>query len=202
MLPDGCMDLIWYDEQLIVAGPDTRAQLADWRPGRRFVGLRFGAGVGPRVLSVAGHVLRDQRVPLAELWAPALVRRLSDELVDARNPAAVLERAAAEAMRRNAPPDPLGAYLMKRVAHDDRVGAIADDVGLTVRQLHRRSLDAFGYGPKTLARIVRMMRAVELARNGLGLSDVAADAGYADQAHLSRDVKSLAGVPMRSLITR
>lgn len=194
------MDLIWYDGRLMVAGPDTHAQLADWRPDRRYVGLRFAAGVGPRVLGVPGHVLRDQRVPLAEFWAPALVRRLSDELAGACSPVAVLEQAAAEAMRRNATPDPLGPYLMKRVAHDDRVATIAEDVGLSVRQLHRRSLDVFGYGPKTLARIVRMMRALELARAGSGLSDVAVDVGYADQAHLSRDVKNLAGVPITSLV--
>ena len=196
------MDLIWYDDQLIVAGPDSHAQLATWQHGRHYVGLRFGAGVGPRVLGVPGHVLRDQRVPLAEVWAPALVQRLGDALSGTRDPAGVLERAAAEAMRRNPPPDPLGAYLLSRVAQGDRVGAIADDVGLSVRQLHRRSLDTFGYGPKTLARIVRMMRALDLARAGEGWSDVAARAGYADQAHFSRDVKQLAGAPVSLLITR
>jgi AraC-like DNA-binding protein len=200
VLPDGCMDLIWYDDQLLVAGPDTHAQIAEWWPSRRYVGLRFGAGIGPRVFGVPGHILRDERVLLSEVWSAALVRRLTDQLTLTANPAAVLERAAAEAMRRAEPPDPLGAHLVNRVARDDRVADIADDVGLSVRQLHRRSLDAIGYGPKTLARIVRMTRALDLARTGVGFSEVAARAGYADQAHLSRDVKSLAGVPITSLV--
>ncbi len=202
VLPDGCMDLMWYDEQLVIAGPDTSAQLADWRPGRAYVGLRFGSGVGPRVFGVPAHVLRDERVPLVDVWEPALVRRLREQLGRAPEPAAVLERAAAEAMRRSLPPDPLGTYLMRRAVRGDRVDAIADGTGLSIRQLHRRCLDVFGYGPKTLTRIVRMNRALELARTGMELGDVAATAGYADQPHLARDVKQLAGVPVTALVRR
>jgi AraC-like DNA-binding protein len=76
------------------------------------------------------------------------------------------------------------------------IGAVAAMLGITARQLHRRSLDAFGYGPKLLARVLRMHRALRLARAGTPLAETAARAGYADQAHLSRDVKALAGVPL------
>lgn len=201
VLPDGCMDLIWFNDRLIVAGPDTSAHLADWRPGRRYVGLRFAAGVGPRVFGVPGHALRDMRVPLADVWEPALARRLAEQLAEAPEPVAVMERAAAESMRRGRPPDPIGTFLMGRATRGEHVGAIAEDAGLSVRQLHRRCLDAFGYGPKTLSRVVRMNRALDLAREGMGLSDVAVTAGYADQAHLARDVRRLAGVPMTALVT-
>jgi AraC-like DNA-binding protein len=67
--------------------------------------------------------------------------------------------------------------------------------------LHRRSLAAFGYGPKLLGRILRLNRALDLARAGTPYATVAAQAGYADQAHLSRDVKQLAGVPLRVLLS-
>lgn len=200
VLPDGCMDLIWYDDQLIVAGPDTAAEVSEWRPSRRYVGLRFAAGVGPRVLGVPGHVVRDQRLALSALWPRALVRQLSDQLRDAAAPGRILEAAAAQAMRRSAAPDPLGVYLLGRVRRGDKVADIASDAGLTSRQVHRRSLDAFGYGPKVLARIVRMNRGLELARGGLQLADVALQAGYADQAHMAREVKALAGVPMTCLL--
>jgi AraC-like DNA-binding protein len=58
---------------------------------------------------------------------------------------------------------------------------------------------AFGYGPKTLARVLRMRRALRLARGGVSLAEVAARCGYADQAHLAREVKDLAGVPITVL---
>ncbi|MEV5769093.1 helix-turn-helix domain-containing protein, partial [Micromonospora sp. NPDC052213] len=66
----------------------------------------------------------------------------------------------------------------------------------------RRSRHLFGYGPKTLARILRMGRALALARAGTPLAEVAARCGYADQAHLTRDVRDLAGVPPTVLLSR
>ena len=74
------------------------------------------------------------------------------------------------------------------------------ELELSARQLHRRCETSFGYGLKMLARIGRFERALALARSGLPLARVAADAGYADQPHLSRDVRALAGVPATTLL--
>lgn len=79
------------------------------------------------------------------------------------------------------------------------MAAIADALDLSARQLHRRSLDAFGYGPKTLARVLRMHRALDLARAGVPLAETAFRSGYADQSHLAREVKAFAGVPVTAL---
>ena len=65
----------------------------------------------------------------------------------------------------------------------------------------RRSNAAFGYGPKTLARVFRMQRAVGLARSGSPFATVSAEVGYADQAHLAREVRALAGVPLGELVS-
>ncbi|WP_308290696.1 helix-turn-helix domain-containing protein [Micromonospora sp. RL09-050-HVF-A] len=82
------------------------------------------------------------------------------------------------------------------------VTATAAEVGLGPRALHRRSQALFGYGPKTLARILRLRRALTLAGRGVGLAEVAARAGYADQAHFTRDARDLAGVPPTTLLAR
>ncbi|MGB3055197.1 MAG: helix-turn-helix domain-containing protein, partial [Acidimicrobiales bacterium] len=66
-------------------------------------------------------------------------------------------------------------------------------------QLHRRSLIAFGYGPKVLARILRLQRALALARDGSSFAAAAVDSGYTDQAHLAREVRALAGAPLTQL---
>ena len=95
---------------------------------------------------------------------------------------------------------PLVDDIALRAGRGDEVASIAEAVGLSTRQLQRRCADAFGYGAKTLVRILRMTRALELARAGTTLADTAASAGYADQAHLSRDVKQLAGVPLGQLV--
>ena len=67
-------------------------------------------------------------------------------------------------------------------------------LGWTTRTLHRRCLTAFGYGPSVLRRVLRFRRAVALLRAGVAPAEVAARAGYADQPHLSRDVRAFAGV--------
>ncbi|NGO71435.1 helix-turn-helix transcriptional regulator, partial [Streptomyces boncukensis] len=80
------------------------------------------------------------------------------------------------------------------------VREVAREVGLSERQLHRRCLHAFGYGAKTLDRVLRMRRALALAEGGTPLSETAVRAGYADQAHLAREVRSLAGTSLTGLI--
>jgi AraC-like DNA-binding protein len=80
------------------------------------------------------------------------------------------------------------------------VAAMAEQLGMSARQLHRRCLPVFGYGPRRLARVLRMGRALDEARAGLPLASVAADCGYADQAHLSREVRALAGDTPMALV--
>ncbi len=45
-----------------------------------------------------------------------------------------------------------------------------------------------------------MNRALDSARAGRPYAEVAAETGYADQAHLAREVKALAGVPLGALL--
>ena len=201
ILPDGCLDLIWLNGRLIVAGPDTSAQVGEDRPGARYVGLRFPPGTGPALLGVPAHELRDRRVPLEALWPAAWVRRLAGRVAEAADPTGAVESIAVERLRTgDRAPDRAMRAVATMLGAGSPVAAAADAVGLSERQLHRRSLDAFGYGPKTLARVLRLGRAVGLARDGVPFATVAARAGYADQAHLSREVRSLTGVRLRSLI--
>ncbi|MGH3322165.1 MAG: hypothetical protein ACRDN9_18740 [Streptosporangiaceae bacterium] len=60
---------------------------------------------------------------------------------------------------------------------------------------------AFGYGPKTLARVLRFHRAVTSVQSGYSgsLADLATSLGYADQAHLAREARLLAGAPLTRL---
>ncbi len=199
VLPDGCMDLLWLDDHLVVAGPDTAAFWSMSRPGTVVAGLRFAPGTGPAVLGIPASAVRDQRVPLDAVWDPRLVRRLQDAVAGAARPTTALEAIARSRGHGRSRPDPLIAEVAARARRDQPVAAVADAVGLSPRQLHRRSLDAFGYGPKVLARVLRLQRALGLARTGESLAAVAAAAGYADQAHLSRDVRALAGATLGDL---
>lgn len=204
VLPDGCMDLIWSEErgELLVAGPDTRAHLSGGQPGAAWAGLRFAPGTAPSVLGVPAAELRDLRVPLAQLWPADQVRRFTDRANAATDHGAALEEIARAAAVDGEPPDPLCQELLAGVRKGLRVAELASAAGVSERQLHRRALAAFGYGPKTLARVLRMRAALELAAGGVPFAQVASDAGYADQAHLAREVKALAGVSLTELVGR
>ncbi|MET8850660.1 helix-turn-helix domain-containing protein [Amycolatopsis sp. NPDC004625] len=70
------------------------------------------------------------------------------------------------------------------------------------RRLRRRFVQAVGYGPATYLRVSRFQRAVTLAPRTPGLAALAAAAGYADQAHLSRDCRALTGRTPRAYFRR
>lgn len=194
VLPDGCMDLIWHEGEVFIAGPDTAVQRYPARvPGRTF-GLRFAAGTGPQVVGVPADEFTDRQIPLDQVWSPAEARRIAES--DA--PDMALREVA---MARWRPPDLALVEIAARARAGWTVDAIAERLGLSARHLQRRVKTAFGYGPKTLTRILRMQRALVLARDGTPFAEVSALAGYADQAHLSREVRALAGAPLRALVT-
>jgi AraC-like DNA-binding protein len=80
------------------------------------------------------------------------------------------------------------------------VAEVAAQVGFSERQLNRRSLASFGYGPKVLARVLRLQRALGSARGGMSLVQAALAAGYADQAHFAHEVRALTGQSASQLV--
>lgn len=198
VLPDGCMDLIWTGGAVHVAGPDTAAFLAAATPGQSLVGVRFRPGAAPSVLGVPAHALRDQRVPLDEFWPEAT--ELAARIAGGGDPASILVDAVAQRLRDASPPDPGLRVVVARLRDGRDVAGVADALGCTQRSLHRRCRDAFGYGPSVLRRILRFRAALALAGAGTAFADTAVRTGYADQAHLAREVRALAGVTLRQLL--
>ncbi|MEZ0491980.1 helix-turn-helix domain-containing protein [Kineococcus sp. TBRC 1896] len=191
VLPDGCMDLLWRSdtERLLVAGPDTRPQSGGAGAGVRWTGLRFVPGHAPAVLGVRAEELRDRRVDLADLWGAARVRQLTATVAASAAPGAVLEAVA------GAGPacDPALDHVVRALAAGRRVAAVAADLDVSERTLHRRSLAAFGYSPQLLARVLRFRRALAALRAGHPPAEVAAGLGLTDQAHLTREVRRFGG---------
>lgn len=213
VLPDGCTDLIWTQGRgAFVAGPDTGPVPTTMAAGTVILGARFRPSAGGPVLGIPLSELRDQRVELADLRS-AEARRLSATLDPATAAARVLDVTGAlvDAARL----DPAVAEVA-RLLHDPRARAedVADDVGLSPRQLRRRFHASVGYGPKTLQRVLRFRRFVSridaLSPNlqdpqrpdGLDLASLAVQAGYADQAHLTRECGRLAGLTPAALARR
>jgi len=201
VLPDGHADLV-VDERghAVLVGPATRVALPELPAGGAVHGLRLAFhAVGP-LLRVPAAELTDRVVPLSALVSGPVVTAVRDALGDG---------------------DPAATVLTQRwlagVAPDPRVGAavralwrrpgleivsVADWIGLSGRQLHRVLLAEVGLGPKMFQRVGRLQRFLALAGSdpGRGLAELAAEAGYADQPHLSREAKTLAGLTATQLL--
>lgn len=189
VLPDGCMDLIRMDGSIVVAGPDTTAN-ESMRGAESVVGLRFRPGVLPRLLGVPADRLRNMRVPLVDV-RPFPSGSLTE----------VTMRLAEQVPRSETAPWslPLLRRVTAQLAGGSTVDRVAAEVGLSRRTVQRHCISVYGYGPATLRRILRFRTAQRLLRDGVPFADVAARAGYADQPHLHREVRALAGVPMTQL---
>ncbi|SUA75324.1 Adenosine deaminase [Nocardia otitidiscaviarum] len=201
VLPDGCMDLLWMDGALRVAGPDTRARAVALPAGTRIAGIRFPPGTAPALLGVPAHELRNAGVEIDALWSPAEARRASELVGESANPVAGVEAVAAARAAVTEPADSVVRWIAEQLAAGRSVAETATATGFGARRLHRLSLASFGYGPKTLARVLRLQHGLALSRAGVPFAEVAARAGYADQAHFAREVRDLTGMPLRRLLT-
>jgi AraC-like DNA-binding protein len=202
VVPDGCVDIVWTGEALCVAGPDTRPILARLPRGAAVVGARFHPGAASGWLRQPLDEIVNTRVPLAEFWQDDATRFLdrTGEGRGAKQLVADLEELLLCRLAAVGAADQQIAFLC-RVAGDNcmptglRLDQLAAHVGLSERTLRRRCLDAFGYGFKTLDRVLRFQRFFRLATQPEkhNLADMAAHTGYADQAHMTREVQRMSG---------
>jgi AraC-like DNA-binding protein len=201
VLPDACSDLIW--EQGIgayVAGPDTGPVGTVTKAGTVIVGVRFRPSAGGTALGLPLCEVRDQRVGLADLL-PAAARRLPATLPPGEAAARAVD--VAGLLIADAAPDNAASRAAALLRDPSaRTEAVAADVGLSERQLRRRVQAAAGYGPKTLQRVLRFRRFVRMldaAAQPPDLASAATLAGYADQAHLTRECSAFSGLTPTAL---
>jgi AraC-like DNA-binding protein len=198
VLPDGCADVVWIGEApAVVAGPATGPVVVPLRPRTIVVGVRLRPGAASGALGVPASELLDRDTPLRDLWGPG-----ADALsAVGEQPSIVARLAAAEAAlaRRLADAgtvDPaIAAATLWLARHPaGRIEDLAGFLDMGPRRLRRRFAAAVGYGPKTFQRVLRLQRVLALAgRPGMSLAALAAEARYADQAHMSRELKALTG---------
>jgi AraC-like DNA-binding protein len=208
VLPDACSDLIWQQGRgVFVAGPDTGPAPASLPGGAILAGVRFAPGAGGPALGLPLSALLDQRVDVADLGPGfgASVRRLPSASVTPPEALRLLIGGVGAIVAAR-PADRLVAEAARLLGQPEaRVEEVAGHLGVSERQLRRRCQAAAGYGPATLRRVLRFRRFVSRVDAGeaeLDLARIAADAGYADQAHLSRECVRLAGLPPTALATR
>lgn len=191
VVPDGCSDLIFAGGRLMIVGPDRTAAFPAVAAGETILGLRFRPGAALRWLDVPLNELVGKAIPLWDLNRDT--QEIEEQLANESSLAGRRALLHAWALRKSvATADPrsdmeaLFNGLSNGTLHDVSAQATFGE-----RTLRRQSRDHFGYGPKMLQRILRFQRFLRLTRtsSSQSLAILALEAGYADQAHMTRDVK-------------
>jgi AraC-like DNA-binding protein len=189
-----------------LVGPLTRSKAGILPPGLTIVGARFWPGAASPLLGLPADELVDQVVPFSEVCGESA--DLAARLAEASGPDTALQALQLDLLHRQArtpPPDPLVAEAVRRLMPwcPTGIGQLTEDLAISESQLRRRCLAGVGVAPKALQRILRFQGYLALAQAaepGRRVSDLAAEVGYADHAHLARECLRLTGQTPRELL--
>ncbi len=199
LTPDGCSDLLCTSAgHMLLCGPEHQSWEFTLADGVTAVGIRFRAGQVRALFDLDVSTLTDRQVSLTSVIGQTNANQLTtctdDTLPLSGRREALLDWFRVWSTDRT--PDPLSERVVQLLLASPRASqqALANDIAVSPRTLHRRAIERFGYGTATLARLLRFQRLVALALtapNGTSLGDLAAWAGYADHAHLVRDCRDI-----------
>jgi AraC-like DNA-binding protein len=165
------------------------------------VGIRFEPGGAHPFFAQPASELVDRVADLTELWSDAeswldRLVGLADEAVVLRLDELLIARLRPARIDRRLE---LLLIELRRTGGHVSVSGLADQAGLSPRQLERVLTPALGLPPKRVARILRFQGAFAALLAG---DRDRAFAGYFDHSHLLRDFREFAGAPPTELLSR
>jgi AraC-like DNA-binding protein len=203
--PDGCAEIVFHlgdpmygqPRDLLVGQMD--APLTIMPTGRvAMLGARLTPTGLYRLLPVPQQRLARQVLSLDSVWS-AWTRQTADRIASQPTPETqldALERSLELLVSRSPRTEMLAIdralWLLRPSGGHTRVTDVASACGISRRQLERRFREQVGLSPRMYARIVRFQRAFQALGHESGAA-IAARCGYADQAHLVREVRRFGG---------
>lgn len=188
LLPDASIAGVRNTARHMQTLPHSGIVLVTFRPGR--AGAFFGEPL---------HELFGATVALDDLIPARQIELARERVAEASDDDARFAAVAQFLRTRSRPPRDrlvdaaLDAIVDARGAV--RVAALARDAGLSRDRFMKRFRHVAGASPKRLASIVRLRHAIARYRPGVSLAQVAAEAGYADQSHFTREFRAFTGAP-------
>lgn len=212
VLPDGCPEIIVNradpfrrvdpgaraQDRCLVVGPLRRALLLAPTGAVDLVGVRIQPGSFGAFCHDRASALTDVDAPASDVLGAPLAEELTGRAMagDRDGLFAALGQASGGA---RGSVSRVAAAAIARSGGAVRIDAVASALGTSVRTLERRFRDDVGLSPKVFARVQRLQAAVRLLEAGAtDGATVAVRAGYADQPHLIREFRALAGVTPRA----
>ncbi|SFB13964.1 AraC-type DNA-binding protein [Amycolatopsis marina] len=189
VVPRPNVHLTFRDGTAIVNGVVSGHRIKVLEGERNILGVAFRPGCFRPFLGAAVSTITDRSVDAGEVFGPGVPDARDVETVE-------------RFLRAHLPePDPRAqraADVVGKIAAEPaitRVGALASDLGTSVRQLQRLFAEYVGVGPKWVIRRYRLHDVTERLAAGVEVdwASLAAELGYADQAHFTRDFKEMFG---------
>jgi len=177
-----------------VAGMHDAALLTEHLGRSEGIQVNLSPPAAAVLLGIPMHELARRIVPFEDVLPVELVERLADA-PDWNARFDLLERALAERLAGGPRPDgALWAWERLAETHGQiRVETLCEELGWSRRRLAARFHDVVGLPPKTVARLLRLDRAIELAGSGMAWPEVAYACGYFDQSHLVNEFRRITG---------
>lgn len=217
ILPDTCVEIVWHiespyltsfanGEKIIQPNSFVMAQMRQYveiQPSGKtcFIAVRLTATGAHHFFSIPVSGFSSGQVPLAEVWGN-LAFELDDKLhspLSMAHKVGVIQRSLLLQLDRNGFYDWLVHYCLKTIYAQKgliSVGDLAEQTGVSTRQLLRRFDRCVGASPKEFCRVVKFLDACHRLRSGQYtlLTDVAYACDYVDQAHFIHDFREFSGL--------
>jgi len=179
-----------------VAGMHDAAVLTEHGGRSEGIQVNIAPLAAAALLGVPMYELARQIVPLDDVFpSDHLVERVA-EARDWDTRFELLEAALAARLADGAPLSDGAAWAWQRLAETHgrlRVEALCQELGWSRKRLSARFREVVGLPPKTVARLLRLERAIELAGSGLEWAEIAYACGYYDQSHLVNEFRQITG---------
>jgi len=214
-LPTGCADLVipldgrrlWRFDRAedalgrsfgggVLQGAQQRAALRDTSGASLVVGVHFKPAGLAAFWRESAHAFAGLTLSLDDLW-PRFTDDLREQIGALAPPEQrlrQLERALLRRLRADAEPDPLTRWATPQLAAGAPIGAVQRASGLAAATFIARYRAACGLTPKRHAAVMRFQALLRAVPSHASWAALAADAGYADQAHMSRQFAEFAGM--------
>lgn len=203
--PDGCASIALIrvpqaPPLLVLIGPRFTALRPRVAAGMRMVGLRAWPDAAAALVGLPARTIREHVGPapaaVAERFTPLLGQLPAHDAPEAQF--AALDDRLATLLGNAPPPDGVLRAAVRAIVSaggDLRLSAVAAAAGLSPRQLQRRFPEATGLTVREYSRVRRLRGALaQRIANTAHWSRIAAESGFVDHAHLTREFGALTGV--------
>jgi AraC-like DNA-binding protein len=221
LLPDGSVELVvnLHDERVpvytrgnleqcevfrgsVVCGPHSQFFAIDTATELNVVGVHFKPGGAYPFFKLPSGELHNLHVGLDALWGRAAAGELRERLLLAATPEAkarVLEQAllaAAGGVPERHPAVAFALNAFHQAAEAQKIGAVAEQIGLSPRRFIEVFRKEVGLSPKLFCRVRRFQQVLRMISAGRGLdwAEIAVTCGYFDQSHFIHDFQTFSGI--------